>query len=97
MSKNARKGQVFRRKSDGFIFVVTSASRTVNGALMQCLDASMISGWWFNNDRELSFERVSKAEAVILAQASEARWQNSSGTYPHMLALAQDTMLRNAA
>lgn len=41
-----RKGQTFRRLSDGFVFRVMSASRTVPGAFLVCVDASRIFGWY---------------------------------------------------
>lgn len=94
MSKNARKGQVYRRKGDGFVFVVMSASRSASGAFMQCLDAAMVYGFWSDEDRARSFDKVSKAEAKNLAQASAAHWATTT-KYANMQKLAADTLRRN--
>jgi hypothetical protein len=53
-----RKGQTFRRKSDGLLFVVKSTSRTQQGAFLQCIDAARIFGWYYQDQIAARFERI---------------------------------------
>lgn len=52
------KGQVFRRKSDGFVFRVETASRSCPGAHLQCVDAAGIFGWYDVPALARDFDRV---------------------------------------
>ncbi len=53
-----RIGQLYRRHGDGFVFRVTSTSRVNPGAAMQCVDATMIFGWYSADQIASGFDRV---------------------------------------
>lgn len=59
LSRVPRKGQTFRRKSDGFTFLVVRASRVCPGAHLQCVDARLIMGWYDAPALARDFVRVS--------------------------------------
>lgn len=61
----ARKGQHFVRKSDGFVFVVTSSSRTAEGAVLQCVDATRIVGWFTFAAIARDFDRLPPSKIVF--------------------------------
>lgn len=48
-----RRGQTFRRTSDGYVFRVESVSRVNRGAMLQCVDATMVFGWF-------TFDRIAR-------------------------------------
>jgi hypothetical protein len=56
------KGQIWRRKGDGFVFRVTSANRSVPGASMQCIDATRIFGWFYAEAISIGFDKVTVTE-----------------------------------
>ena len=56
-----RKGDVLTRKCDGFRFIVTSASRKLRGAHLQCLDATRIQGWRWFDDIARDYTREARA------------------------------------
>ena len=74
MSKTIRKGQLFSRKSDGFVFRVESASRAKDGAAMQCVDAARIFGWFSTADITRDFDAVTATRPATRARAEAASW-----------------------
>ena len=76
-----RKGQVYRRKGDGFDHVVVSASRAVGGAYLHALDATGIFNWYTDEQVARDFDRVPRAEGRALARAALERW-GGSGSGP---------------
>lgn len=64
-SDKLRKGQLFRRRSDGFIFRVESVSRRSPGAHLQCVDALMIFGWYGLPEIQTNFERVEPSKPKL--------------------------------
>jgi len=61
---NIRKGQIYRRRSDGFMFRVDSYARdtkkwrAVPGAFMRCVHATRIFGWFDADVIIRDFDRV---------------------------------------
>ena len=53
-----RKGALLRRKGDGFVFRVKQTGCRGGGALLQCVDAARIFGWFWKEAIERDFEVV---------------------------------------
>lgn len=56
-----RKGKLYRRRSDGYVFRVESASLAKGGAFLRCVDASRIMGWYSSREIAKAFTPVSSA------------------------------------
>jgi hypothetical protein len=65
--KTLRRGQQYRRISDGYVFFVKSTSRIVLGAVLQCVDASMVFGWFYAEQIASEFERLTAADMKPIA------------------------------
>jgi len=60
MSRKAKEGLV-SRKSDGYVFRITSVSSVGGGCAMQCVDAAKVLGFWTFDAiaRDFEIDRVS--------------------------------------
>lgn len=58
-----RKGDYFRRRGDGFLFVAKSTTRkNGGGAFLQCTEATAICGWFWMDALERGFDRLTPSE-----------------------------------
>jgi len=57
-SLRLRKGMVFRRRHDGYVFRVESTGHDGAGGLLQCVNATKVYGWFWSDEIERDFERM---------------------------------------
>lgn len=67
MKLTLRRGQQWRRKSDGYVFTVLCTSCTVPGAHLQCVDASQMFGFFYADVIARDFERIARRDHQPIA------------------------------